>query len=58
MLLVDECLPRDQWRLGRVIRVVPGRDGLVRTVEVRTGTTASLVRPIQKLYLLEESANL
>ena len=58
VLLVDECLPRGQWRLGEVIRVVPGRDGLVRTAEVRTGTTTSLVRPIQRLCLLEESANL
>ena len=58
VLLMDECLPRGQWHLGRVIRVVPGRDGLVRTVEVRTATTTSLVRPIQKLCLLEESANL
>ena len=58
VLLVDECLPRGQWRLGRDIRVVPGMDGLVRTVEVRTGTTTSLVRPIQKLRLLEEAANL
>ena len=58
MLLVDECLLKGQWHLGRVIRVVPGRDGLVHTVEVRTGTTTSLVRPIQKLCFLEESANL
>ena len=57
VLLVDECLPRGQWRMGRVVRVVHGRDGLVRTVEVKTGASTSLVRPIQKLCLLEESGN-
>ena len=58
VLLVDEPLPRGQWRMGRVIKVVPGRDGLVRTVEIKTGASTSLVRPIQKLCLLEESRNL
>lgn len=58
MLVVDEPLARGQWRMGRVVKVVPGKDGLVRTVEVKTGVLTSLVRPIQKLCLLEESRNL
>ena len=58
VLLVDDCLPRGQWRMGRVIKAVPGRDELVRTVEVKTGASTTLVRPIQKLCLLEESGNL
>ena len=58
VLLVDDCLPRGQWRMGRVIKAVPGRDGLVRTVVVKTGASTTLVRPIQKLCLLEESGNL
>ena len=44
--------------MGRVIKTVPGRDGLVRTVVVKTGTSTTLVRPIKKLCLLEESRNL
>jgi len=44
--------------MGRVAKVVPGRDGFVRTVEVKTRASTSLVRPIQKLCLLEESRNL
>ena len=58
MLLVDDCLPRGQWHMGRVIKTVPGRDGLVRIVVVKTGTSTTLVRPIKKLCLLEESRNL
>ena len=57
VLLVDQCLPRGSWHLGRVVKVYPGRDGLVRTVEVKT-KTSNLVRPIQKLCLLEEVNNL
>ena len=40
------------------LKTVPGRDGLVRTVVVKTGASTTLVRPIQKLCLLEESRNL
>ena len=38
--------------MGRVTRVMPGHDGLVRSVEVRT-SAGLLVRPIVKLCLLE-----
>ena len=39
----------------RVVKVFPGRDGPVRIVEVKTGESASIERPMQKLCLLEES---
>ena len=59
VLLVDDCLPRSQWRMGRVKVVFPSKDGLeVRSVEVKTGASSSLVQPIQKLCLLEESQSL
>ena len=58
VLLVDQDLPREKWHLGRIVRVIRGRDGLVRTVEVKTGSSSSLLRPIQKLCLLEEAENL
>ena len=58
VLLVDECLPRGQWRMGRIVKLFPSRDGLIRTVEVKTGALTSFVRPVQKLCLLEESGNL
>ena len=58
VLLVDDCLPRSHWRMGRVKVMFPSKDGLVRSVEVKTGASSSLVRPIQKLCLLEESQSL
>ena len=40
-LLVDDCLPRGQWHMGRVIKTLPGRVRLVRTVVVKTGTSTT-----------------
>ena len=58
VLVVDQDLPRGKWHLGRVVRVIHGKDGLVRTVNVKIGPSSSFLRPIQKLCLLEESENL
>lgn len=56
VLLIDHSIPRGKWLLGRVLKTFPGRDGLVRTVEVKT-QSSTLIRPIQKLCLLEETLN-
>ena len=52
VLICQESLPRGLWPLAIVQSVNVGRDGLVRSVKVKTSTT-SLVRPITKLVLLE-----
>ncbi len=52
VLLVDENAPRKTWPLGRILQIIPGQDGLVRTVEVKV-QHGSLVRPVTKLCLLE-----
>ncbi len=52
-LLVDHNAPRGQWPLARVIEVMPGRDGRVRTVKVKTAS-GELVRPVSQICLLEE----
>ena len=54
VLVVDAGLPRSHWSLGRVTKVFPGKDGLVRTAEIKT-QTSNLVRPITKLCLLEST---
>ena len=54
VLLVTENAPRGHWLLGRVTKVFPAQDGLVRTAEVRT-KNSTLLRPISKLSPLEES---
>ena len=54
VLVIDKNIPRGRWLLGRCTKVFPGRDGRVRTAEIET-KESSLVRPISKLCLLEES---
>ena len=52
VLMVDESVPRGLWPMARVIETYPGKDGLVRSVKIRTKNT-QLVRPITKLVMLE-----
>ena len=52
VLVVDETSPRDSWPLGLVDETKIGRDGLVRSAEIRC-RTGQYVRPITKLVLLE-----
>ena len=52
VLLADEQTPRSVWPLGRVVEAIKGRDGLVRTVKVKTGSNL-FVRPVSKVVLLE-----
>ena len=52
MLIMDEHTPRSLWPLGLVIDVNVGRDGLVRSVRLKTKSTES-VRPVTKIVFLE-----
>ena len=54
VLVVDKNIPRGRWLLGRCMKVFPGRDGRVRTAEIKT-KESTLIRPISKLCLLEEA---
>lgn len=55
VLLGQNNLKRLDWPLARVIKIFPGRDGIVRVVKVKTAT-GELVRPVQRLYSLEMSS--
>ena len=52
VLVADENTPRGLWPLGVIASVKPGRDGLIRSVSVKTNSTV-LVRPVTKIVLLE-----
>lgn len=64
VIVKDEALPRNQWKLGRVADVCVSDDGLVRTVKVamadltlddkgrRQKRISYLERPVHKLVLL------
>ena len=56
VLLLDEDTPRSSWPLGQVIEVYSNRrDGLVCSAYFKTRST-ELVRPVDKIILLESSA--
>lgn len=51
VVIRHEQLPPTSWRLGRVVKLFPGSDGLVRVVDVRTANGV-VRRHIAKLVLL------
>ena len=52
VMIADEVTPRNLWPLGLVTDAIRGRDGLVRSVRVKTRKT-ELLRPVTKIVLLE-----
>lgn len=52
VLLHDENQPRQRWQMGVVTRLFPGRDGVVRSVEVRTSRGCK-TRAVQRIHDLE-----
>ena len=58
----DDQLPRGRWRLGVIVEVMRGRDGVIRAASVRVAVSGErrqsvLKRPIQLLYPLEISCD-
>jgi hypothetical protein len=57
VIVEDEDLPRGFWKLGVVVKLLIGRDEMVRAAVVRThtknGRPTELRRPVQKLFPLE-----
>ncbi|XP_026319192.1 uncharacterized protein LOC113229725 [Hyposmocoma kahamanoa] len=51
VLIVDSTLPRNVWPRGEVVKIYPGTDGIVRSVQVRT-RGGIFRRPARKLAVL------
>ncbi len=54
VLLVDVDSPRKHWEMARVIDILPGHDGRVRAVKVKTSRNV-FTRPVAKVAVLEEN---
>ena len=52
VLVEADHRPRLQWPLGIITQVFPGKDGLIRTVEVKT-SSGKLERSVQRVHDLE-----
>ena len=48
----NDALSRNVWKIGRIMEVYPSKDGLIRNVCVKTGTSL-LRRAVQQLSLFE-----
>ena len=53
VLLVEEDVPCERWPLGRVMEVIPGQDGCVRSARVRV-RGGEVHRPARRICVLEE----
>nr|XP_041630542.1 uncharacterized protein LOC121501974 [Drosophila kikkawai] len=51
VIIKDDNLPSNEWRLGRIDSVFPGPDGHVRVVNIRTAR-GIVKRPVAKVVLL------
>ncbi|GFX84171.1 integrase catalytic domain-containing protein [Trichonephila clavipes] len=52
VLIGDDIKKRMHGPLAKVFRLIPGKDGKIRTVELKT-RTGTMLRPIQRVYPLE-----
>ena len=52
VLVIDPSTPRRNWKVGRIVGVHPGGDGLVRVVDVKVGDT-TYRRAISRISQLE-----
>lgn len=57
VIIKEDNVPTNEWRLGRVHAVFPGTDHIVRVVDVQT-VRGIIRRPIAKLVLLPIEADL
>ena len=55
VLISEDKVSRGKWPMGRVDRLLPGKDGLIRTVILKT-KKGLLRRPVQRLHRLEASS--
>jgi hypothetical protein len=54
VLIGSDNTRRLDWPLARILECIPGRDGIVRVVKMKTAT-GEFTRPIQRIYPLEAS---
>ena len=52
-MLKDDNAVKGKWELARIVNTFPGKDNVVRTVEVQT-KDGKYVRPVAKLAKLED----
>lgn len=52
VLVVEKNLPRYRWKIGRITHTYPGRDGVVRIVNVKGEQGETLMKSVHRLIPL------
>ncbi|XP_050066248.1 uncharacterized protein LOC114132630 [Aphis gossypii] len=52
VIIKDDCMPPARWKLGIIVELHPGSDGVVRVVTLRTANGTHMRRPVIKLCRL------
>ena len=52
VLIKEDNMSRNEWKIGRIAETILSRDGLIRNVVIKTNSS-TLRRPVQKLALFE-----
>jgi len=51
--LINDSLPGGQWKIEKIIKLIKGRDNLIRSAEVTLSSRKCLHRAIKLLYPIE-----
>ena len=53
VIVKDKSLPRSNWKVGRILRLIPSSDSRVRSAEIQLPGESVISRAINHLYPLE-----
>ncbi|RWR99183.1 uncharacterized protein B4U79_02665, partial [Dinothrombium tinctorium] len=53
VLIREDNIPRQMWKMGKILEKFQGRDGKVRSCKLRIAGGKEVCRPIQRLFPLE-----
>ena len=54
VILKEESKPRNEWQRGRVTKLFPDGNNVVRSVEIELSNKSRFTRPVNKLILLQK----
>ena len=52
VLVGEDGVKRNRWKMGRIEKLIKGKDGVIRGASIRT-KNGTVGRPLQKIYPLE-----
>ena len=54
VIVANKNSPKSHWPLARIVAIYPGKDGIVRTIKIKT-PSGEFIRSTQSVFLLEGS---